>query len=350
MSFYKYLKESEANKSKDISLDEFIEKIKKEGLYGYDVLQDIDEDELRKIISDDKYFSSKMKSGGGKEEITEMVVRPGSNDTEEKEIPKQNNLSLAVRMGLKQDAENNQKSPVSNSLSSPQKETPQSFSDRLKAEYERRKQEQEDRAAKEKALRDERAKRIENESNIDKSKPTFAGKELEKQYVSDDKTEDKVNDDLDKELTDAMFKRRSRANTKVDNSGYKKVTNLGSVNDKAAKEKLEKEIDKKYPTEDKPNQKLGNSQQPIKQSRPNTEYSKRTLLAISDRMDFDVYCKFIKANGQTRTGNFRIGKTTSQITKKQSSIVVVDLDLTKKEKKTIWRTIPLERIIKIQPL
>lgn len=66
-------------------------------------------------------------------------------------------------------------------------------------------------------------------------------------------------------------------------------------------------------------------------------------------MDFTVFCKFRKLNGQLRTGNFKIGKTESQVTQKQNTIIVQDLDLSKQENKVVWRTINLDKIIQIVP-
>ncbi len=353
MSFCDYLNEStEANH--ELSLDEFIEKLKKEGLYGHDVLKNISEEDLRKILADDEYFKKMKSEEGDKKDLSEMVIRPNKAPIQSdiKDGPKQTNLSLAVRLGLKRQEDSTKEvdAPLDNKNEVP-KETPKSFSDRLKDEYEQRKKERLEKEETEKAIRDERLKRAEEESKEDKPEPTFSNAGMKSQNDKDDKTEDKTNDDFDKKLTAAMF-RRSRANTKVDDNGYKKVTNLGSINDKAAADKLNKEMDSKFPKEDPEvdsKKTIGNSNVPVKKM-TNTEYSKRTLLAIADRMDFDVYAKFRKANGTIRTGNFKIGKTTSQITQKTDTIIVQDLDLSKEEKKVVWRTIPLERIINIKPI
>lgn len=371
MSFEYYLSES---KNEEIDLDEFIKKIKEKGLYGFNVFSKITESELRKIIADDKYFESRMQKEGLPTNIplSEMVIRPDKNKKQKAEDPKSSKLSLAVRLGLKKevapesqedqsgDQENSNKTKLNVFAKGREDEqdqtdtTPQSFADRIRAEYERRKQEREELADKEKELRDQRAKEAE-ESNKDKPAVTFGNKSLIDQQAKDQETSDKKNDDLDKQLTDAMFK-RTRANTKVDNDGYKKVTNAGSVNDRSAEERLRAAMDKRFPKSDpekESKQKLGNSNQLVSASRrSNNEYSKRTLLAIADRMDFDVYCKFRKANGEIRTGTFRIGKTVSQITQKQDTIIVTDLDLLAqtKEQKESWRTIPLQRILEIKPI
>lgn len=361
MIFADYLNESS---TEEMTVDEFIEKIKKDGLFGHDIFKNISEEELRKVLEDDAYFSKIKSEVDKKETISEMVIRPGQKTPQEemKEAPQQNKLSLAVRLGLKKEDPEEKKSSSSplqsnsasssqNSSTEQQKETPQSFSDRLKAEYERRKQEQTDKAEAEKQIRDERLKRAEEETKK-REEVTFQNTPMSKQAETDDKTEDNINDKNDKALTGSMFK-RSRANTVV-SDGYKKVTNVSSISDKAKEELLQKEMDKKFPSADKevdPKKTIGNSSVPIPAKRQtNTEYSKRTLLAVADRMDFDVYCKFRKLNGSIRTGNFRIGKTESQITSKTDTIICQDLDLSKQEKKVVWRTINLNQIIKISPL
>ena len=355
MIFADYLNESS---TEEMTVDEFIEKIKKDGLFGHDIFKNISEEELRKVLEDDEYFSKIKSEVDKKETISEMVIRPGQKTAQEemKETPQQNKLSLAVRLGLKkEETEKKPNSPLqSNSTTSTdtaQKETPQSFSDRLKAEYERRKQEQADKAEAEKQIRDERLNRAEEETKK-REEVTFQNTPMSKQAETDDKTEDKINDKNDKALTGSMFK-RSRANTVV-TDGYKKVTNVSSISDKAKEELLQKEMDKKFPSADKevdPKKTIGNSSVPVPAKRQtSTEYSKRTLLAVADRMDFDVYCKFRKLNGSIRTGNFRIGKTDSQVTSKTDTIVCQDLDLSKQEKKVVWRTINLNQIIKISPL
>ena len=373
MSFAEYLVES--TDESEVDLDEFVDKIKKNGLYGYDVFKHIKEDELRKILDDDEYFDSKMKKSDDGKDLQEMVIRPGSKDQENKKEfnPKEKKLSLAMRLGLKKDDSENEEqddnkqstvSPGSNVLSnkarqndqeSEEKETPQSFADRMRADIERRRQEREERIAKEKEVRDARAKEAEEESKQRIAPLSFNGKDMSNQEEKDDKTEDKRNDDLDKELTNHMFK-RTRTSIDTDEKGYKKVRNIGNLGDVQASKNLQKAMDKKFPKEEqekddaenKEYQKDGHVTKPVRK-KTNTEYSKRTLLAIADRMDFTVFCKFRKLDGSVRTGNFQIGKTESQITQKQNTIICVDLDLSKQENKTVWRTINLDRIIQIIP-
>ena len=74
MSFADYLIES--TDTTEIGLDEFVDKIKKNGLYGYDVFKHIKEDELRKILDDDEYFDSKMKKSDDGKDLHEIVLRP----------------------------------------------------------------------------------------------------------------------------------------------------------------------------------------------------------------------------------------------------------------------------------
>lgn len=363
MSFASYLQEST---SEELTVDEFLAKIKKHGLFGYNVFKNIKEDELRKILSDDEYFEKTMKKSGldskeVKDDLNEMVLPPNQkrDDQEEKPQPQQNKLSLAVRMGLKQDPnkdteENDNTQHKFGQQVNPKKDdveekpSQQSFADRMRAEFERRRQEQIEKAAKVKEEQD--AKKAELEANKDQTAaPTFNGKSMADQSVQDTKENDKINDTLDKKLTNAMFK-KTRAVTKTDDNGYKKVTNLPRTNDRDAEDRLKQELDKRKAAEEKKSiAKLGNSDTPVKKM-TNNEYSKRTLMAIADRMKFDVYCKFRKLNGQIRTGNFQIGKTDQQITQKQNTIIVIDLNLTKQENKTIFRTINLDKIIEIKPI
>lgn len=376
MSFAEYLVES--TDATEVELDEFVDKIKKNGLYGYDVFKHIKEDELRKILEDDEYFDSRMKksddSNKGDKDLKEMVIRPGSKDDEEekekeKEAPKENKLSLAMRLGLKKedpedDRQKTNNMSASNVLSnkakqedeeSKEKETPQSFADRMRADIERRRAEREERIAKEKEVRDARAEEAKKESENRLAPASFNGKDISNQEEKDDKTEDKRNDDLDKELTNHMFK-RTRTSTTSDEEGYKKVRNIGNLGDVKASKDLQRDMDKKFPkaeqekdkVEDKEYQKDGHVTKPVRK-KTNTEYSKRTLLAIADRMDFTVFCKFRKLDGSVRTGNFQIGKTESQVTQKQNTIIVQDLDLSKQENKVVWRTINLDKIIQIVP-
>ena len=82
MSFTTYL--NEAAEDSEIELDAFVEKIKKNGLYGYDVFKHIKEDELKKILDDDNYFESKMKASDDKDaKLEEMVLRPKDENSED---------------------------------------------------------------------------------------------------------------------------------------------------------------------------------------------------------------------------------------------------------------------------
>ena len=354
MVFSTYLTESiESDENAEIDLDDFIKKIKSKGLYGYNVFKHITEDELKKIIADDNYFIKKEK--GKSKPLAEMVLPPKKEDEEKADDAEdtklqQNKLSLAVRLGLKKEAQQNQTTDndkphifgkPDNTSDNKQQEKPKplSFADRMRAENERRQAERAEQQKRDQAIRDQKLKQAEEEAH--KVDVTFNNKSLSNQNTYDSKLVDKTNDNLDKQLTNAMFKKKI-AKVSSDENGYKKVDNASEVDDKEANNNLKKEMDDKFPEEDK-NKKLGNSDQPVKKL-TNTEYSKRTLLAIADRMDFDVYCKFKKANGQIRTGNFRIGKSDAQVTQKQNTIIVRDLDLDD------WRTIPLDRIIQIKPI
>lgn len=351
MYFDNYLTESiESDDSNEINLEDFIKKIKSKGLYGYNIFKHISEEELKKILEDDEYFTKKEK--GKEAKLSEMVIPPKKEADEEsdKEQPQQNKLSLAVRLGLKKETQNqtqdNDKSSdhvfgkPNTTASVSEKPKPLSFADRMKAENERRQAERAEQQKRDQEIRDQKLKQAEDEGN--KVNVTFADKSMDDQKQQDNKTIDTTNDKLDKQLTNSMFKKKPAAKISTDNNGYKKVDNIAQVDDKNSNNNLKKEMDDKFPEEDK-NKKLGNSDQPVKRQ-TSTEYSKRTLLAIADRMDFDVYCKFKKANGQVRTGNFRIGKTDAQVTQKQDTIIVRDLDLDD------WRTIPLNRIISIKPI
>ena len=340
MGFLQYLSES-VNGNMDA--DEFVQEVKDKGLYGYNVMRHFNERELKTIICDDEYFNSRMKTSND----------PSDKLEEAAEVPK---WSLIHRLGLKKDEDNGSSGNHSTS-STPDKPTeetdkpkPLTFADRMKAEQERRNKEREERLAREAQIRDEKAKKAEEESKEDKPETTFNGVSSSYMSAKDLKASDKVNDDADKKLTGAMYARR-RASTSVDSDGYKRVNNASSISDEKSRERLKKEMDKKFPAKEEPkeDEKKPAQEQP-KHSSSRSEYSKRTLLAIADRMDFDVYAKFKKANGDIRTGNFRIGKSESQITQKQNTIICQDLDLSKEEKKVVWRTIPLDRLIEIKPI
>lgn len=80
-------------------------------------------------------------------------------------------------------------------------------------------------------------------------------------------------------------------------------------------------------------------------NRPVQVYTKATLLAVADKNpNFNVYCEFIKRDKSKRIGNFRICGTRSQITLKQDTIIVFDTEINQ------YRTIPLDRILKIEPI
>ena len=261
MSFTTYLTESDNDQ--DISLDDFIQQIKSKGLFGYNIFKHISEEDLKKILEGDL-----------------------------KESLNESDNSLAVRLGLKkEDDKTDSTSDAENKED--EKPKPLSFSDRIKLENEKRKQEQQERAEKEARLNQEKLKSIED--NSPKIEPTFGNASLNKQQEKDAKTVDKINSTNDKKLTNSMFSKNASVST--DKYGYKKVDNLSKTDDKNANNELKKEMDKKFPTQ----------QRVMSRS----EYSKRTLLAIADRMDFDVYCKFRKANGQIRTTDRRARATLS---------------------------------------
>lgn len=369
MNFANYLFEAADEK---ISADDFIESIKEKGLYGYDVLKHFTEDELRSKITDDSYFKSNETSGDNKEsKIEEMVLRNNPNDKSidnDKEVPKGNELSLAVRLGLKKKVNPNDVNSDTTGLNTKytfgkkpeepkEKPKPQSFADKMREFAEQKRKEQLERVAKEKELRDQRAKEAEESSKKeDQPELTFNGKSQVKQGQEDDKTVDRKLADIEKELEKEMFK-KTRASTKVDDDGYKSVKNLSRITDAEYEKKLSKEMTKKFPSQEVlAKKKLGNSDQSIASKEAHimsrNEYSKRTLLAVSDKLsgNFNVYCKYRKLNGDIRTGDFRIGETKSQITNKQSTLICQDLDLSKKENKVVWRTINLFKILEIKPL
>lgn len=365
MNFSVYLCES---KDEKISVDDFIESIKEKGLYGYDVLKHFTEDELRSKITDDNYYNSNETTNDSKDDkskIEEMVLR-GKPTEDDAETPKATELSLAVRLGLKKNLAKEQPTNTSSNLNTKftfdknkevEEKKPQTFADKMRDFAEQKRKEQLERQQKDKELRDQRAKEADDASKKDDAPElTFNGKSQTKQKEEDQKDVDKKLADIEKELEKEMFK-KTRASTKVDSDGYKSVNNLSRISDAEAEKKLSKEMDKKFPSQDIPDAKkpkLGNSNQTVEKEAhvmARNEYSKRTLLAISDKLkNFDVYCKYRKLNGDIRTGNFRIGETKSQVTKKESTIIVQDLDLSKKENKVVWRTINLFKILEIKPL
>jgi hypothetical protein len=357
MSFNNYLFESESSEgNKNISLEDFIKSIKDKGLFGYKIFDHISEEELKKIISDDSYFK-KMKLNNSNTDnknpkLDEMVINPNNSSNTQNDTNntnKQSNISLAVKLGLAKDNNTNNDNtskplgPIQNNSSS-NKITPQSFSDRMKAENERRQQEREERIKRENDIRNELKAKLDAEreerENQHNAEPTFNNKSMDDQHKTDNKNVDNINDKLDKNLNQAMYAKK-RANVVTDKDGYKKVTNK-NLDDKKSADNLKKENDKQ---EKDQNSNINNTKK-----MSHNEYSKRTLLAISDRMDFSVYCKYRKLNGQIRTGEFKIGKTDQQITNKNDTIIVIDLGLTTDPKKPAWRTINLDKIIEIKPL
>jgi hypothetical protein len=357
MSFNNYLFESESSEgNKNISLEDFIKSIKDKGLFGYKIFDHISEEELKKIISDDSYFK-KMKSDNSNADnknskLDEMVINPNNSSNTQNDTNntnKQSNISLAVKLGLAKDNNTNNDNtskplgPIQNNSNS-NKVTPQSFSDRMKAENERRQREREERIKRENDIRNELKAKLDAEreerENHHNAEPTFNNKSMDDQHKTDNKNVDNINDKLDKNLNQAMYAKK-RANIVTDETGYKKVTNK-NFDDKKSSDNLKKENDKQAKDQ---NSNINNTKK-----MSHNEYSKRTLLAIADRMDFSVYCKYRKLNGQIRTGEFKIGKTDQQITNKTDTIIVIDLGLTTDPKKPAWRTINLDKIIEIKPL
>lgn len=387
MNFALYLTEAQDEK---ISVDDFIKSIKEKGLYGYDVMKNFkSEDELREKLVDDNYFNSKEKKSDphkndevndDDKKITEMVIRNNGNTTNNQPNTQNSKLSLAVRLGLKQQVDqtntqdqnnqtpmqqhvfgtntqnqNNQQTQDQNQTQ--QKPVQQSFADKMRAFADQKKREQQELADKEKELRDQRAKEAEQRSdtNTFNSEPTtFNGVSKDKQDAQDNKLVNKSLADIEKELNDEMFK-KTRAATKVNDQGYKSVSNFSRVSDAKAEQNLAKEMSKKFPSKDATsNQKLGNSNQTVEKEEhimSRNEYSKRTLLALAAKIpDFSIYCKYRKLNGDIRTGQFTLLGAESQVTNKQDTLVVIDQDLSKKENKKVYRTINLFKILEIKPL
>jgi len=374
MNFAVYLSESV---DEQISVDDFIESIKEKGLYGYDVLKHFTEDELRKKITDDNHF----KSGGTKiikaddkdskkdSKIEEMVLRNNPNDvSQEQEVnPKEKEISLAVRLGLKKKIgkEDSQSSNLNTQYTfgkkpeDQDKPKPQTFADKMREYAEQKRKEQQELATKEKELRDQRAKEIsdrQKEKDSEQPEVTFNGKTQSQQSKEDEKKVDKTLSNIEKELENEMFK-KTRASTKVDSDGYKSVKNFSRVTDADAEQKLSKEMDKKFPSRevaDTKKAKLGNSNQAVEKEAhvmARNEYSKRTLMALAEKIpDFTVYCKYRKLNGDIRTGEFTLLGSDSQVTQKIDTLVVIDNNLSKKENKRVYRTINLFKILEIKPL
>lgn len=368
MSFTTFLNESfEGNKKVDV--DEYIKMIKSKGLFGYNVFKNIKEEDLKKIISNDSYFKEKMKS----DDSSSDKDGDSNEDDDKKKDLKENYIiegaysqSLADRLKLsnrqKQNKSNNntndddgskdqsstmplRKSPLANAMQS-------TLADRLKAQ---RLQQQQDATKKRQQERLDLEKRLHQN---DKPSPTFGNNSVDNQREQDQKNNTSLNSRLSNATTNGGDKRSAtptnepqekdkgslkdrlfkRASTSTDDSGYKKVNNLKDVDDSAYEKKLQGSANR-------------NAQQQ-KQRLPVNEYSKRTLCAIGDRMDnFNIYCKFRKkTDGQIRTGEFKILPTTSQITNKQDTIVVQDLDLSKKEKKVVYRSLNLSAIYEMKPL
>lgn len=389
MNFAIYLSEAA---DEQISVDDFIESIKEKGLYGYDVLKHFTEDELRSKITDDAHFKSggskpievkdeskekdsakddKEKDDKKKDKIEEMVLRGKPTDNkEEQETPKEKELSLAVRLGLKKKfGKDDPQASSSDNLNTKytfgkkpeeqEKPKPQTFADKMREYAEQKRKEQQERAAKEKELRDQRAKEVmdrHKEDEAEKPEITFNGKTQSKQSKEDEKKVDRTLSDIEKELEKEMFK-KTRASTKVDTDGYKSVKNFSRVSDAEAERKLAREMEKKFPSkevQDKKKAKLGNSDQAVEKEAhvmARNEYSKRTLTALAEKVpDFTIYCKYRKLNGDIRTGEFTLLGRDSQVTQKVDTLVVVDNNLSKKENKRVYRTINLFKILEIKPL
>lgn len=370
MKFELYLTEA---KSDELSVDEFIESIKKDGLYGYDVLKHFNsEEDLRNTLTDDNYFNSNTNKDGteiqdedSEKKLSEMVVRKNGKTVNDVNT-KDDTLSLAVRLGLKNKINNGNKTkeeeekPFIIGKPNQEKPKPQSFADKMREFAEQKRKEQQERAEKEKALRDQRAREAEErnkKSDEDKPEITFNGQSQYKRLQQDDKIVDKKLADIEKELEKEMFK-RTRASTKVDDQGYKSVKNLSRISDAEAEKKLAREMAKKFPSKEeiaKKKARLGNSDQAVEKEEhimSRNEYSKRTLCAIADKNpNFKIYCKYRKLNGDIRTGHFTLIGTKSQVTwRKLDTIVAIDDDLSKKENKTVYRTINLFKILEIKPL
>lgn len=336
IEFETYLNES-LDSNKEVDVDEYIKLLKQKGLFGYNVFKNISEEELKKVISDDDYFKSKMKSSDittkDKEDLKESYIFEGAYSQ-----------SLADRLKLGNSKTNSnqpktlpKKSTLANSIS---------LADRLKAQ---RLQQQQDRIDKAKKAREELDNRLHGGSSNNAS--TFKNISMDDRQKEDDKNKNSFQQKLNlknsngsnqpsqqKEkptLKDRLFK---RANTQKDDNGYKRVNNPDDISDKSSEQKLQGRMNT-----------VGRE---AKKRLPINEYSKRTLCAIGDRMsNFVVFCKFRKkTNKQIRTGNFKILPTTSQITNKQDTIVVQDMDLSKKENKVVYRSINLVGILQMKPL
>lgn len=314
-----------------MDVDDFLDDIEKNGLFGYNVFNDISRDDLRnellKGVDLSKYQKSINESYLYESEISPLAVRLGLRKMEELKVKGKQNKQDNAKAST-----NSQSTNVNNGEQKVDDNAPQSYKDRIEQEKERRELARLQREEKKRQLEIDRQNRL--------NKTTFKGKE--ENNVSDDRTTDKVNQRLAKQLG-LKYEPKVKPVKRVP----KKAETEKSIGD------LEKELADYMKTSAKKDndildveRKLANKMRDIKPFN-RLEYSKKTLLAIADRMDFVVYCKFIKKNGEKRTGKFKIAGTKSQITPKLDTIVCTDLDLPPPKN---WRTIPLDRILEIKPI
>lgn len=316
-----------------MDVDDFLDDIEKNGLFGYNVFNDdISRDDLRnellKGVDLSKYQKSINESYLYESEVSPLAVRLGLRKMEELKVKgKTNNTQSNTKP-----SNSSQSTTVNNGEQKVDDNAPQSYKDRIEQEKERRELARLQREEKKRQLEIDRQNRL--------NKTTFKGKE--ENNVSDDRTTDKVNQRLAKQLG-LKYEPKVKPVKRVP----KKDETEKSIGD------LEKELADYMKTSAKKDndildveRKLANKMRDIKPFN-RLEYSKKTLLAIADRMDFVVYCKFVKKNGEKRTGKFKIVGTKSQITPKLDSIVVKDISLPEPKN---WRTIPLDRILEIKPI
>ena len=317
-----------------MDVDDFLDDIEKNGLFGYNVFNDISRDDLRnellKGVDLSKYQKSINESYLYEYEsgVSPLAVRLGLRKMEELKVKgKTNNAQSNAKP-----SNSSQSTNVNNGEQKVDDNAPQSYKDRIEQEKEIRELARLQREEKKRQLEIDRQNRL--------NKNTFKGKE--ENNVSDDRTTDKVNQRLAKQLG-LKYEPKVKPVKRVP----KKAETEKSIGD------LEKELADYMKTSAKKDfdildveRKLANKMRDIKPFN-RLEYSKKTLLAIADRMDFVVYCKFIKKTGEKRTGKFKIAGTKSQITPKLDTIICTDLSLPPPKN---WRTIPLDRILEIRPI
>ena len=317
-----------------MDVDDFLDDIEKNGLFGYNVFNDISRDDLRnellKGVDLSKYQKSINESYLYETEVSPLAVRLGLRKMEELKVKgKTNNAQSNAKP-----SNSSQSTNVNNGEQKVDDNAPQSYKDRIEQEKEIRELARLQREEKKRQLEIDRQNRL--------NKNTFKGKE--ENNVSDDRTTDKVNQRLAKQLG-LKYEPKVKPVKRVP----KKAETEKSIGD------LEKELTDYMKTSAKKDndndildveRKLANKMRDIKPFN-RLEYSKKTLLAIADRMDFVVYCKFIKKTGEKRTGKFKIAGTKSQITPKLDTIICTDLSLPPPKN---WRTIPLDRILEIKPI